>query len=185
MNLQPLLSRLPPIGPDKDLIAVIETPKGSPNKYKYEETYGAFSLNTVMPKGSFWPYDFGFIPSTVGEDGDPLDVLILMDEPAPVGCITSIRLIGAIEAKQREKDGDWERNDRLLAISIKSHTHSDIHDLDDLGPALLDEIEQFFANYTRQRGKVFKPIGRVGAEKARKVVESGMAAFEKQRNSAA
>jgi inorganic pyrophosphatase len=108
-----------------------------------------------------------------------------MDELAPVGCLVSIRLIGAIEAKQREKDGDWERNDRLLAISTKSHTHSDIHDLDDLGSVLLDEIEQFFANYTRQRGKVFKPVGRVGAKKAREIVESGMAAFEKQRNSAA
>ena len=103
MNLPPLLSHLPPIGPDKDLIAVIETPKGSPNKYKYEETYGAFRLNTVMPKGSFWPYDFGFIPSTIGEDGDPLDVLILMDEPAPMGCLVSIRLVGAIEAKQRAR----------------------------------------------------------------------------------
>jgi inorganic pyrophosphatase len=66
MNLPPLLSHLPPEGPDGDLIAVIETPKGSPNKYKYEETYGAFRLNTVMPKGSFWPYDFGFIPRPIG-----------------------------------------------------------------------------------------------------------------------
>ena len=93
-----------------------------------------------MPKGSFWPYDFGFIPSTIGEDGDPLDVLILMDEPAPMGCLVSIRLVGAIEAKQQEKGGKWERNDRLLAISAQSHTHADIHDLDDLGSALLDEI---------------------------------------------
>ena len=183
MNLPPLLSHLPPKGPDEDLIAVIETPKGSPNKYKYEETYGAFRLNTVMPKGSFWPYDFGFIPSTVGEDGDPLDVLILMDEPAPMGCLVSIRLVGAIEAKQREQDGNWERNDRLLAISTKSHTHADIDDLDDLGSALLDEIEQFFANYTSQRGKTFKPIGRIGAKKARKIVENGIAAFDKQQKS--
>jgi inorganic pyrophosphatase len=183
MKLRSLLSRLPPIGPDEDLIAVIETPKGSPNKYKYEETYGAFRLNTVMPKGSFWPYDFGFIPSTVGEDGDPLDVLILMDEPAPMGCLISIRLVGAIEAQQREQDGNWERNDRLLAISTKSHTHADIHDLDDLGAALLDEIEQFFANYTSQRGKVFKPMGRIGAKQARKTVENGIAAFDKQRKS--
>ncbi len=89
MKLPPLLTQLPPIGPDEDLIAVIETPKGSPNKYKFEETYGAFRLNTVMPKGSFWPYDFGFVPSTIGEDGDPLDVLILRDEPAPMGCLVS------------------------------------------------------------------------------------------------
>jgi inorganic pyrophosphatase len=171
------------MGQEKDLIAVIETPKGSPNKYKYEENYGTFRLNTVMPKGSFWPYDFGFIPSTVGEDGDPLDVLILMDEPAPMGCLVSIRLVGAIEAKQREQDGNWERNDRLLAISTQSHTHSDIHDLDDLRPALLDEIEQFFANYTSQRGKTFKPIGRIGAKTARKIVENGIAAFAKQHRS--
>jgi inorganic pyrophosphatase len=181
MNLPPLLSHLPPKGPDEDLIAVIETPKGSPNKYKFEETYGAFRLNTVMPKGSFWPYDFGFIPSTIGEDGDPLDVLILMDEPAPMGCLVSIRLVGAIEAKQQEKGGKWERNDRLLAISAQSHTHADIHDLDDLGSALLDEIEQFFANYTNQRGKSFKPIGRIGAKKARKIVENGITAFDNQR----
>ena len=76
-----------------------------------------------------------------------------------------------------------ERNDRLLAISTKSHTHSDIHDLDDLGSALLDEIEQFFANDTSQRGKTFKPIGRIGAKKARKIVENGIAAFDKQRKS--
>ena len=95
--MPPLLTHVPPPSPDNDLLAVIETPKGSPNKYKYEETYGAFRLNTVMPKGSFWPYDFGFISSTVGEDGDPLDVLILMDEPAPVGCLVSIRLINSHE----------------------------------------------------------------------------------------
>jgi inorganic pyrophosphatase len=181
--LPPLLSHLPPLGQDKDLLAVIETPKGSPNKYKYEETYGGFRLNTVMPKGSIWPYDFGFIPSTVGEDGDPLDVLILMDEPAPLGCLVSIRLVGAIEAKQREKDGNWERNDRLLAISTQSLTHVDIHDVDDLGSALLDEIEQFFANYTSQRCKTFKPIGRIGAKKARKIVENVIAAFDKRRKS--
>ena len=183
--MQPLFSRLPPIGPDDDLIAVIETPKGSPNKYKYEEMYGAFRLNTVMPKGSFWPYDFGFIPSTLGEDGDPLDVLIFMDEPAPMGCLVSIRLIGAIEAKQREKDGDWERNDRLLAVSTNSHTHADIHDVNDLNRALLDEIEHFFGTYTSQRGKLFRPIGRIGAKKTRKMVENGIAAFDQKQKSLA
>ena len=130
MNLQPLLSHLPPIGRDEDFIAVIKTPKACPNKYKYEETYGAFRLNTVMPKDTFWPYDIGF-------DGDPLDVLILVDDPAPVGCVISTRLVGAIEAKQREQDGNWERNDRLLAISTKSHTHANIHAVDDLGSAPL------------------------------------------------
>ena len=105
----PLLSCLPSIDPDtSDLIAVIETPKGSPNKYKFEQKFGAFVLNTVMPKGSFFPYDFGFIPSTFGEDGDPLDVLVFMDDPAPVGCVLAIRLVGAIEAEQLEENGERE-----------------------------------------------------------------------------
>ena len=99
-----MLSHLPYIDPDtSDTIAIIDTPKGSPNKYKYDEKWGVFRLNTVMPKGSFFPYDFGFIPSTSGEDGDPLDVLVFMDDPAPVGCVLTVRLIGAIEAEQREE----------------------------------------------------------------------------------
>ena len=90
-----LLSTLPSIDPDtSDTIAVIDTPKGSPNKYKYDEEWGVFRLNTVMPKGSFFPYDFGFVPSTLGEDGDPLDVLVFMDDPAPVGCVLTVRLMG-------------------------------------------------------------------------------------------
>jgi inorganic pyrophosphatase len=80
-----------------------------------------------MPKGSYFPYDFGFIPSTLGDDGDPLDVLVFMDDPAPVGCVLTIRLIGAIEAKQQEKGGDWERNDRLLAVATHAHTHTCAH----------------------------------------------------------
>ena len=133
-----LLSHLPTTDPNTgDLLAVIETPKGSPNKYDYDDTCAAFRLAEVMPKGSYFPYDFGFIPSTLGDDGDPLDVLVLMDDPAPAGCVLTIRLIGVIEAQQREKGGDWERNDRLH---------------------LLDEIEAFFAQYNQQKGKAFKPL---------------------------
>ena len=140
--MPPLLSRLPTTDPNTgDLLAVIETPKDSPNKYDYDDTCAAFRLAEVMPKGSYFPYDFGFIPSTVGDDGDPLDVLVFMDDSAPVGCVLTIRLIGAIEAKQQEKGAGWERNDRLLAVATHAHTHAHIEELDDLRPHLLDEIE--------------------------------------------
>jgi inorganic pyrophosphatase len=155
-------------------------PKGSPNKYKFDEQWGVFRLNTVMPKGSYFPYDFGFIPSTLGEDGDPLDVLVFMDDPAPVGCVLTVRLIGAIKAEQREENSEWKRNDRLLAVATKSPTHAHIACLDDLRPRLLDEVEEFFANYTRQRGKMFNPLRRIGPREARKIVESGAAAFQKK-----
>jgi inorganic pyrophosphatase len=176
-----MLSLLPSVDPDtSDIVAVIDTPKGSPNKYKYDEQWGVFRLNTVMPKGSFFPYDFGYIPSTLGADSDPLDVLVFMDDPAPVGCVLTVRLIGAIEAEQREENSEWKRNDRLLAVATKSPTHAHIACLDDLRPRLLDEVEEFFANYTRQRGKMFNPLRRIGPREARKIVESGAAAFQKE-----
>ena len=123
----------------------------------------------MLPEGSAFPYDFGFIPSTLGEDGDPLDVLVLMDAPAPVGCVLTVRLIGVIEAKQRDKDKEWIENDRLLAIATHAHEHGDIKHLSDLPPRLLDEIEAFFGNYNALHGKerTRRPLGSEEGCKAR------------------
>ena len=104
------------------LHVVIDTPKGSRNKFAWDEELELFSLTGVLPAGAVFPYDFGFIPNTRGGDGDPLDVLVVMDEPAFVGCLVSCRLLGVIEAKQTEK-GKTERNDRLIAVSTNSRTH--------------------------------------------------------------
>ena len=176
-----LLSCLPAVDPENGhFTAVIETPKGSLNKYDYDPNCAAFRLAGVMPEGSSFPYDFGFIPSTLGEDGDPLDVLVFMDAPMPVGCLLTIRMIGVIEAKQREKDGHWIRNDRLLAVAIHAHAHSHIEHLDDLRLHLLDEIEAFFRNYNELHGKEFKPLGRSGPKRARIIVEEGAEKFRKK-----
>src|SRR5205085_2446067 len=83
---------------------VIETPKGSRNKYKFSQKLGMFMLKGVLPEGMSFPYDFGFLPATLGEDGDPLDVLLLMDQPAFCGCVVPARMIGVIEAEQTERD---------------------------------------------------------------------------------
>ncbi len=80
------------------LNVVIETSKGSRNKLKYNPEQGLFELSKVLPAGAVFPYDFGFIPSTLGDDGDPLDVLLLLDEPVPAGCKIPARLVGVIEA---------------------------------------------------------------------------------------
>jgi inorganic pyrophosphatase len=176
-----LLSCLPALDPETgDVTAVIETPKGSPNKYDYDDGCAAFRLAGVMPEGSSFPYDFGFIPSTLGEDGDPLDVLVFMDAPVPVGCVLSIRLIGVIEAKQRDKGQDWITNDRLLAVATHAHTHAHVKSLDDLRPRLIDEIEAFFENYNRLNGKEFKPTDRSGPKKARKLLDQGADAFQRK-----
>src|SRR4051812_46072742 len=87
---------------------VVETPRGTRNKYKYDERRGLFLLHKVLPLGAEFPFDFGFLPSTRGDDGDPLDVLLLTPEPAFPGCVVPARLIGVIEAEQVE-DGETER----------------------------------------------------------------------------
>src|ERR1700733_8357960 len=84
---------------------IIETPKGSRNKYDYSVEFKCFQLGKVLPEGMVFPFDFGFLPSTLGEDGDPVDVLLLMDQPTFCGCVVPSRLIGVIEAQQTEKDG--------------------------------------------------------------------------------
>jgi inorganic pyrophosphatase len=183
--MPPLLSHLPTTDPEtNDLTVVIETPKGSPNKYDFDAACAVFRLAGVLPAGSVFPYDFGFFPSTIGEDGDPLDVLVLMDEPVPVGCVLTGRLIGVIEAKQREKNGDWQKNDRFLAVATHAHIHAHVKDLEDLRPGMLDEIEAFFAHYNELKGKEFRPVDRSSPKKARKLLDAGAEAFRQQNPSA-
>src|SRR4028119_2143117 len=103
----------------------VETPEGSRNKFDFDEELGLFKLGGVLPAGAVFPFDFGFVPATRGGDGDPLDVLVLMDEPAFVGCLVPARLIGVIEAEQTERDGETARNDRLIAVAANSHAHKE------------------------------------------------------------
>jgi inorganic pyrophosphatase len=148
-----------------ELKVVIETPRGSRNKFKYDASTQKFKLSKVMPEGMVFPYDFGYIPSTKAEDGDPLDVLVLTDEPLFCGCLADCRLVGAIEAEQ-EQDGKKYRNDRLIAVATASLLYSELENIDDLNPKVLKQIEEFFVNYQRVRGVTFKVLGRHGADHA-------------------
>jgi inorganic pyrophosphatase len=157
-----------------EINVVIETPKGSRSKLDYDPDLGVFELAGVMPEGSVFPYDFGFVPSTKGEDGDPLDVLVLLDEPVPMGCVVAARLIGVIEAEQTEQDGAKERNDRLLAVATHAHTQAHVHDLKDLRPKMVDEIEHFFISYNEIKGKRFKPLARRGPKEAATLIKKAL-----------
>jgi len=125
--------RLPPFNENdtETLHAIIDTPKGSRNKFKWDEKHELYKLSGVLTVGAFFPYDFGFVPSTLADDGDPIDVLVLMDEPVFVGCLVPSRLIGGFYAKQTES-GKTERNDRLLAVAANSRNHHNVRMLDDL-----------------------------------------------------
>jgi inorganic pyrophosphatase len=174
----PDLERFATFDDEETLNAIIDTPRGSRNKFKYDEQKHLFKLAGVLPAGSSFPYDFGFLPSTKGEDGDPVDVLILMDEPTFTGCLVPARLIGVIEAEQTE-NGKTERNDRLLAVATDSRNHRDLKKVDDLAPNLRHEIEHFFVSYNSAKGKEFKVLGSHGPERARELVSESMEVFKK------
>src|SRR5205814_8897118 len=125
-------SRLKPLAADdkRMLRVVIETPKGSRNKFAFDPEEHIFELKKVLPVGMTFPYDFGFVPSTKAEDGDPIDVLVLMDEPAFPGCALSCRPIGVIEGEQGNKNKK-ERNDRIVAIEQDAHSWADIKTIND------------------------------------------------------
>src|SRR5246127_5174453 len=143
---------------DDTFQVIIETPKASRNKYRYDPKQGIFTLSKVLPEGMVFPYDFGFLPQTMAPDGDPIDVLLLMDEPAYPGVVVRSRLIGVIEGEQI--DGKKRnRNDRLLAVAEANHLYADIKRAKDLPDQFLKELQEFFVNYHRLEGKEYRLLG--------------------------
>jgi inorganic pyrophosphatase len=173
-------SKLQSLDQDDDgtIQVVIETPKGSRNKYAFDEEQKVFELKKVLPAGMTFPYDFGFIPRTLADDGDPVDVLVLMDEPAFPGCVLKCRLIGVIEGEQGNKKKK-ERNDRVVAVEKENHSWADIKVIDDLGKKFLRELEDFFVNYHELSDEEFRVIDVRGPKQARKCIENGIRAARK------
>jgi inorganic pyrophosphatase len=164
------------------LVVVIETPKGSRNKYAFNPQERIFELKKVLPAGMEFPYDFGFVPSSIGGDGDPLDVLVLMDEPACPGCKLSCRVVGVIEGEQGE-DGDKERNDRVVCVETGNHSFTHVKRIDDLGSKFEKEIAEFFVNYHKLSGKKYSVLGLKGPAQARRNIKACLKAAKRGRAS--
>jgi inorganic pyrophosphatase len=165
------LDQLPLHDDEGRLQAVLETPQGSRHKLKYEPSTGSFAISSTLPAGMSMPFDFGFFPGTKAQDGDPLDVLVLLDAPAYPGVTAAVRLLGVIEAEQSEDGGKPYRNDRLIAVAEGSSERGDLHRLSDLDDSLLTQIESFFETYDRFTGKTFKALGRRGERVAARYLE--------------
>lgn len=129
-------------------------------------------MSKFLPRGLVFPFDFGFIPSTPSEDGDPPDVLVWMCEAVPEGCRLPALLPGVIEAEQ-VKDGKSERNDRLVAVCHYCREHKDVNSLSDLDGSVVNEIEHFFIAHNEVEGKQFKPVARHGPHHTAKLVRKG------------
>ncbi|MBV8810621.1 MAG: inorganic diphosphatase [Acidobacteriaceae bacterium] len=157
--------------------AIIETPKGRRNKFKFEPEFGLFTLSRVLPEGFTFPFDFGFIPSTKAEDGDPMDVIVLMDEPAHVGCILPVRIIGVIKVQQTE-DGKTSRNDRLVGVALQSFAYKDVSELAELRNSLVDQLAEFLALYNKNSGKRSEIEGVDGPDDAIALLEKASKRFK-------
>ena len=152
-----------------NLSVIVETPKGSRNKIKYDPGRRKFKLSKVMPEGMVFPYDFGFVPGTKAGDGDPLDVLVLTDAPLFTGCIVDCVLVGVIELEQ-EAEGKMTRNDRLVAVAQASLLYSEVNDLAQLSPIVRKQIEAFFVNYQKVRDIKVRMIGSRGPQEAMRIL---------------
>lgn len=153
---------------------IIETPKGSRNKYSYDAETGCFKLKKILPSGMVFPLDFGFIPGTKGQDGDPLDVLVIMEKHTYPGCLLECRIIGIIEATQKEKGDKKVRNDRLIAFPIDDLEHYKVKTLENLDHDMLSEIIQFFKQYNRVEHKKFEAIGYKNAPTAIRAIKKSV-----------
>jgi inorganic pyrophosphatase len=172
----------PKVNADGDgvtLRAVVETPRGSRHKFALDVEIGALTLKQTLASGLAWPYDYGFIPSTLGKDGDPLDIIVLMDEPTFPGCVVKVRLLGVIGM---EKNG--VENDRFVGMLLPSEETSLSTDgyrrLSDLPPKLLAEIKSFLCEYSEEKGNDLKLTGEHDEAAALASIEDGARAFEKK-----
>jgi len=177
MHTAAALEQLHTREPDSGLVhVVVETPKGSRNKYKYDRHLGLYRLSKVLPLGLTFPYDFGCIPATRAADGDPLDVLVLGEDALFTGCLVTVRLVGVIQAEQTEH-GKTFRNDRLLGALETPVNRPAIHTLADLRAEHLDAIEAFFMTYNHLEGRHFTPIGRHGPAQAKQLLADSIQPF--------
>jgi len=171
------LGKLKSAAKDGGVTAVVETVKGSRTKLDFDPKRQCFVVSKVLPEGMSFPFDFGFIPSTTGGDGDPLDVVLLLDESVPTGTVVPARLIGVIEATQTTKGGRRNENDRLLAVGASSVLYANVKRLSDLPGAVTDQIEQFFVAYNRIEGKKFVAKDHHGPKRARECFRAGQRRF--------
>jgi inorganic pyrophosphatase len=170
-------TKLKPVEKGDIVQVIIETPAGSRNKFSFDTEQGIFAHKKTLPAGMAFPYDFGFLPQTLAPDGDPIDVLLLMDEPAFPGISVRGRLIGVIEGQQI--DGKKKiRNDRLIVVAEESHRYQNVHKLRDLPDKWTDEVEEFFVNYHSLEGKKYQLLGTKGVGQARQLIRKARRAAQ-------
>lgn len=166
------LHRLPPRTKDGDVRVVVESPRGSRMKIVYEPEHGVMTLGRPLPLGLVFPFDFGFVPGTLAEDGDPLDAMVLGDAPTFPGVVVACRPVAVLQASQRAaRKNERARNDRLICVAAADGRSGETRDLADLAPRLREELEVFFSAAVALEGKELAILGWAGARAATAAVD--------------
>lgn len=168
------LDQLPTWDENGVLHVVVETPRGSHVKLKYEAELGAMTLSRPLPLGVVYPFEFGFVPRTCAEDGDPLDAAVLLDVATYPGVVLRCRPIGVVRASQKGGEGRV-RNDRIVTVAAGDRRRAHVNEARDLAGREREEIEQFFHAAVALEGKELELHGWGDAAEARKAVERAAA----------
>jgi len=165
-----------PTGPSVPQVvyAVIEIPKGSRNKYEYDKDKEAFALDRVLYSPIHYPAEYGIIPKTLWDDGDPMDILVVMEQPTFPGCVIETRIIGVMKMI----DGG-ESDDKILGVPVNDPKFKDVQNISDMPKAFLDEISHFFTEYKRLEKKTTEVLGWENAEKAFEALKHSMELYKK------
>jgi inorganic pyrophosphatase len=164
-----------PAQPKPGIVNVlIEIPGGSKNKYEYDKELQAFALDRVLYSSVKYPYDYGFIPNTLAEDGDPLDGMVLIDEPTFPGCVIAARPIGFLEMI----DGG-DRDEKILCVPVKDPRYAQVNSLKDIANHRLEEIAEFFRSYKNLEKKVTQILGWQDVERVQPLVDKSVQAARK------
>lgn len=158
---------------------IVETVRGSAHKYAWKEEFGVIELRRILRGGMVWPCDFGFVPRTLADDGDAIDVVLLIDEPTFPGCLVRARILGGIGLR---KNG--EQNDRLLACPISlpgaGSTWDEVRSLEDVSPRLIREIEAFLSDHQTFEGNTIELTGTIGQVDAMELVREAARTWEQK-----
>src|ERR1700758_3799503 len=172
----PNLINLPPFAEGGDVYVVVETPRGSRAKFAYDPKLETFTLSKSLLVGLTYPHDWGFVPSTKADDGDPLDIMVVHDAATFPGLVLTCRIIGILQIEQKSK-GKAERNDRLFAVPRRSHSERGLRDVRDLSKPIQEELEKFFMATDELEDKKLEIIGGRGPKVAMKAIKDCVRIF--------
>ena len=174
----PNLINLPAFTDAGDVYVVVETPRGSRAKFEYDPKLKTFTLSKSLLTGLTYPHDWGFVPSTKADDGDPIDVMVVHDAATFPGLVLTCRIIGVLQIEHKSKVKN-ERNDRLFAVPRDSHSEQALKDVSDLSKPIRQELEKFFKATDKLEDKTLTIISRKGPKVAVQAIKDATKSFKK------